>query len=120
MKKKLICIECPKGCGLTVDIKDRRVFKVEGNACPKGEKYAVSEVENPKRVITSTVLAKNLPLKMIPVKTDAALPKDKIFDAMSEIRKIVLSGPVRVGDIIKRDLAGLGVNLVATRGCGID
>ncbi|MGB2600939.1 MAG: DUF1667 domain-containing protein [Candidatus Omnitrophota bacterium] len=115
MIKNITCIECPVGCSLKVDIENCRVVKVEGHKCPKGEKYAVSEIESPVRVLASTVLAQGLPVKMIPVKTDAPIPKERMLEAMHEIKKIRVDKPVDVGEVIKDDLLGLGVRLLATR-----
>ncbi len=116
--KTITCIECPVGCSLRVDIENRKVVKVSGNKCPKGEKYAITEFENPLRILTSTVLTKGLPVKMVPVKTDGPIPKGRIMDVMGEIKKIILDRPVRVGDVIADNISGLGVNLVATRDIG--
>lgn len=116
MIKKLTCIECPKGCTLSIDIENCRVVKVSGNECPKGEKYAVSEVENPIRVLTSAVLAEGLPIKMVPVRTNKPIPKAKILGAMVEIKKIRLKSPVAIGEPIAKNFMGLGVDLIVTRG----
>lgn len=115
MIRKLICIECPKGCLLSVEVEGGRFLEVRGNDCLKGEAYAKSEIENPMRILTSTVVTRGLPLKMIPVRTDRPIPKGKIIEAMEEIRKLKLSNPVRVGDVIVENFLGLGVDLIATR-----
>lgn len=115
MVKKLTCIECPKSCALSVDVEDCRVIKVSGQKCPKGEPYAASEIENPVRILTSTVLTVNLSLKMAPVRTDKPIPKSMVSDAMAEIKKLKIKGPLRVGDVIVNNFLGLGVNLIATR-----
>ena len=115
MIKKMTCIECPKGCRLTVDVQDGKAVKVTGNECPKGEKYAISEIENPVRILTSGVLGRELGLKMIPVRTDKPIPKSRIFDAMNEVKKIRVTAPLKSGDIIVENFLGLGVNLIATR-----
>jgi CxxC motif-containing protein len=115
MIKKLTCIECPKGCTLSVDVENCRVVKINGNECPKGEKYAVSEIENPLRVLTSSVLTEGLFLKMAPVRTDKPIPKAKLTMAMDEVKKIRLKKSVKPGDVVKADLLGLGVSLIATR-----
>ena len=117
MIKNLTCIECPQGCALAVDIENCRVIKVSGEKCPKGKDYAVSEVENPVRVLTATVLTQGLALKMVPVRTDKPIPQARILEAAGEIRKIKLSHPVRLGEVIVPDFLGLGVNLIATRDC---
>lgn len=116
MNKILTCIECPKSCALSVDIENCRVIRISGNECPRGKDYAVSEIENPLRVLTSAVLAEGLCLKMVPVRTDKPLPKSRIFEAIDQIRKIKIDKPVSAGDVIKENLLGLGVNLIATRG----
>lgn len=116
MNKKLTCIECPKSCALSVDIENCRVVKVEGHKCPKGEEYARTEIENPLRTLTGTVLTSGLPLKMIPVRTDQPIPKAKILDAATELKKIKITGPLRCGDIVVSNFMGLGANLIVTRG----
>lgn len=113
--KKLTCIECPKSCGLSVDIENCRVVKISGNECPKGEKYAASEIENPVRTLTSTILGNGMPLKMIPVRTDKPIPKARMLEAMDEIKKIRIIRSLKAGETIAENFLGLGVNLVATR-----
>ena len=116
MIKRIICIECPKGCNLSVEVEKMKVIVTSGNECPKGEEYAVSEVENPLRTLTSTVIAEELSLKMIPVRTDRPIPKDRVLEAVEYIRKITIKRPVNIGDIVVKDLLGLGADLIATRG----
>ncbi len=118
MKKKITCIECPVGCALSVDVENCKVVKISGGKCPKAEKYAISEVENPVRILTSTVLADGLPLKMIPVRTDRPLPKRDILRAAQEIKKIRLNKPIRAGEIVVKNFLNSGINLIATRDSG--
>ncbi len=115
MKKTMICTECPAGCVLRADIENCRVIKVSGNKCPKGETYAQSEAENPKRVLTATVFCEGLALKFLPVRTDKPVPKSRLLDLMGEIKNISLRIPVRTGDIVKANILGLEVNLIAAR-----
>ncbi len=113
--KKLVCIECPKSCALSVDIENCRVVRVSGEKCPKGKEYAIIEVENPTRVLTSAVLAEGLSVRMVPVRTDRPIPKPRLLEAMGEIKKIRVTKRLRAGDIIARNFLGLGVNLITTR-----
>lgn len=115
MIRKITCIECPVGCQLEIDEEGGHVIKITGNKCEKGVSYATQEIENPMRVLTSTVLARGLGMKMVPVRTDKPIPKDKLFAAIQEIRKIRLDHPVKAGEVIAKDLLGLGADLVATR-----
>ncbi|MFH1678201.1 MAG: DUF1667 domain-containing protein [Candidatus Omnitrophota bacterium] len=115
MNRKITCIDCPKGCTLSVEIEQGAVSEVSGNECPKGRDYAVTEIERPVRILTSTVMTQGLSLKMLPVKTDRHIPKGALFDAMREIKKIKVSKPLNTGDVIVENFLGLGVNLIATR-----
>lgn len=110
---ELICIVCPKGCHLKVD--EKNDYAVTGNACPKGETYGKKELRNPTRTITSTVRIEGAAIPRVPVKTDQEIPKHKIFDAMRLLDEVTLEAPVHVGDIVLKDILGLGVNFVITR-----
>ncbi len=115
MIRRLTCIECPKGCLLSIDIENCRVVKVSSNECPEGETYAIQEIENPMRILTSTVLAEGLELKMVPVRTDNPIPKSRLAEAMEEVKKIRLKSPVKSGSAIVENFLSPGVNLLATR-----
>jgi len=115
IKKSLICIECPLGCHITVDTEKNKVIKITGNKCPKGEKYALSELQNPVRVLTTSVLAEGFPFKLIPVKTDKPIPKARLLEAMKEVKRIRVDRPIHVGDIVASNFLGTDANLVATR-----
>lgn len=110
---KLICIGCPMGCDLSVDLDGGVPVSVTGNTCPIGKKYAVEEVTAPKRTVTSTALSEcGIP---IPVKTAGTVPKSAIFDVVDAIKAARPSLPVKIGDVIVPDAAGCGVPVVATK-----
>ena len=109
--KELICIICPRGCHLVVD----ENLNVTGNTCPRGPIYAKNELTHPTRTLTSTVRVVSKTEVMLPVKTDNPLPKEKIFEAMEEINKTVVHAPIRIGDIVIKNILGLDVNIVATK-----
>ncbi|MBQ4556612.1 MAG: DUF1667 domain-containing protein [Clostridia bacterium] len=108
----MICIVCPMGCPLSVE-KTADGFKVSGNTCPRGEKYAIAECTAPTRTLTSIVPVKGK--DMVSVKSSAPLPKEKIFDCVNVLATITLDAPVKVGDIIVKDILGTGVDIVATK-----
>lgn len=91
------------------------VVSVSGNHCTRGEAYAQVECVSPVRVLTSSVVAEGLNLKMVSVKTDRPIPKNRIFDAVEAIRNFRLTAPVECGDILIENFLGLNVHLVATR-----
>lgn len=113
-KKNLTCINCPIGCQLEVTLDGEQIVEITGNTCKRGEVYARTELTNPVRVITTTVRVRGDKLEMAAVKTNAAIPKKMIFDAMAAINKVKVEAPVKIGDVIIEDLFGLGVDVVAT------
>lgn len=105
MKRNLICIICPRGCALTAEIADSGVT-VTGNACPKGQEYAINECTNPVRTVTATVRVSNRYNTMASVKTVTPVAKDKMMDVMKVLRSIQIEAPVSIGDVIARDVCG--------------
>ncbi len=114
-KRELICIGCPMGCPVMVEMDGREIVSVSGNTCPRGDAYARKEVTNPTRIVTSTVKVEGGLVEMISVKTKEDIPKDKIFDCMRALKGITVKAPVHIGDVILADAAGTGVDVVATR-----
>lgn len=112
--REMICIGCPLGCNLTVKI-DGDNITVTGNTCPNGEKYAKNEVTNPTRIVTSTIKVLDGVGERVSCKTNNAIPKGKIFECMDEIRKTKVNAPIKIGDILIKDVAGTGIDIIATK-----
>lgn len=109
--KEFICIVCPRGCHLKVDDE----MNVTGNTCPRGKVYALNEITNPTRMITSTVAIESVELHRVPVMTSKPIPKGKIFDVMGEINKVRVKAPIKIGDVIIKNVLGLDSDIIATR-----
>ena len=117
-KRNLTCIVCPMGCALEVTLEGGKVLSVTGNTCPRGEQYAREEYTHPTRVLTTTVRVEGGERPVVPVKTAAPIPKERLFDAMAEARSLSVRAPVRIGEIIKEDLCGTGIPLKAAADIG--
>lgn len=113
--RELTCIGCPMGCQLTVELDKGEVKSVSGNTCPRGDDYARKEVTNPTRIVTSTVVIENGKMPRLSVKTKEDIPKQKIFDVMKEIDTVRAEAPKKIGDVVISNVAGTGVDVVATR-----
>lgn len=109
--KEFTCIVCPRGCRLTIDDN----MNVTGNTCPRGKEYAISEVTNPVRTITSSVRVINREDLLVSVKTNGAIPKGKIFQVMEEINKVGVKAPCRIGQVVIPNVLNLGVDIVITK-----
>jgi len=101
------------GCRIGVESENGEL-KFNGAGCRRGEQYVRDETVSPKRMLTSVVAIKGSH-KLLPVKTAAPIPQKLIFTAMAEIKKIQAPGKIQIGQVIKENLAGTGVALVATK-----
>ena len=105
----ITCIRCPKGCRVMLGADG----KTEGNACPKGEEYALQEAKEPKRVLTTTL--KNAAGKLVPVKTSAGVPKETLLRCMDVVRGLPpIPEGLHCGKVAVSDPFGLGIDLVVT------
>ena len=114
-ERKLTCIVCPMGCPLTVVMNGEEVVSVTGNTCNRGGVYARKEVTNPTRIVTSTVRVSGGDADMVSVKTKEDIPKGKIFECVKALKSVEVPAPVYIGDVLVKDVAGTGVDIVATK-----
>ncbi len=113
--KHLICIGCPLGCPLEARMENGQVVSVSGNTCKNGEKYAHKELTDPTRIVTTTVKVLGGTLGAVSVKTRADIPKDKIFACVEALQAVVLTAPVELGQVVLPNVAGTGVDVIATK-----
>ena len=125
-ERHLTCIQCPMGCQLTITIdgdideatglvKPGATVTVTGNTCPRGEEYGKKEVTAPTRVVTTTIDVEGGDIPRVSVKTASDVPKEKVFDVVREIKKIKITAPIKIGAVVITDVAGTGVDVVATK-----
>ncbi len=112
----MTCIVCPIGCTLTAEKDENGVIKVTGNSCPRGAKYAESELTFPVRTLTTTVVT-DLG-EMLPVRTSAPIPKDKIIEAARSLAGVTAKCPVHIGDVIVANILGTGADIIAAKDIG--
>lgn len=111
--RELICIECPRGCNLIVD--EQNDYKVTGNKCNRGAIYGKNEVTNPQRMISSTVKINGAIYSRLPVVTSDYVPKEFLFKIMFELNEVSVNSPVKMGDVIIKNVCGLNVDIIATK-----
>ena len=115
-KINLTCINCPLGCPVQVTMDGGEIVEITGYTCPRGEQYARKEVTNPTRIVTSSVLVYGSQSGAVTVscKTKSDVPKGKIFDVVAALKGVALPAPVHTGDVVVSNVAGTGVDLIAT------
>ena len=114
-KTELItCINCPMGCRMEVTLENDTVVSVKGNTCKRGETYAHQECTQPLRMVTAVAPVKDS-LAPVSLKTRTPIPKAKIEACMRAIDALSLSAPIEAGDVLIADVAGTGVDVIATK-----
>ncbi len=114
-KKSLICVTCPMGCRLDVSLDGGSVVAVEGEGCKRGLAYAQDEIKDPRRVLTTTVTIFDGIHPLLPVHTTAAVPMARIPELVAALRKVSVTAPVRVGDVVAADVLDSGIDVLASR-----
>lgn len=110
-EKYRICILCPNGCLLKGEL--NKSWTISGYQCERGKEYGLQEIQNPMRVLTTTVKVKGQGRVLLPVKTDGTIPKEKIHVVMKSCRKITIENPSEIGSVIISNVADTGVDIIA-------
>jgi len=109
----ITCILCPIGCEIRINTKE--LIILDGAKCKKGIEYSKNEVLNPKRILTTSILVKNGILPLVSVKTSKPIPKDKIFKILEIIKKTSVNAPIKIGEIIIKNILDTGSDIIATK-----
>ncbi|MHB1314666.1 MAG: DUF1667 domain-containing protein [Christensenellales bacterium] len=115
MNRKIICTSCPNGCEMAVAVENGAVTNVKGNTCLRGEEYARNEIENPKRMLTTTMKVVNGTHPLLPVRTRSPIPKVMLFDCMALMNATVVEAPIESGETILANILQTGIDVIATK-----
>ncbi|MEN4041833.1 MAG: DUF1667 domain-containing protein [Anaerolineaceae bacterium] len=110
----LICITCPRGCELNVIREGSAILSVE-SSCKRGVLYAKEELNDPRRMVATTVKITGSIHPLLPVATRAPFPKPKIKELLAELRRVEVIAPIKVGDTILSNALGTGIDIIASR-----
>lgn len=111
---ELTCIVCPRGCLLKVE-RGIDGFSVTGNACPRGVPYAVREMTDPRRMVSSTARIEGAVHRRLPVKTSKDIPKELVLSVCEEIGRLVVHAPVTSGEVLIGNVRGTGADVISAR-----
>ena len=120
MLREFTCIICPNGCEITAELEKRedgtcRICSIEGAACPRGKAYVEQELTDPRRNIATSILVEGGELPLASVRLTAPIPKDRIFDAMEEIRSCRVTAPVEAGSVVIKVILGYDSDVIVTK-----
>lgn len=114
MERKLICVQCPLGCQLTVAYDGVHEPVVTGNTCKNGEIYGKSEVTDPRRTLTTSVRVEGGRVP-VSVRSEKPIPKAVLKDCLALLHQTVLPRGSRAGTVVIENVLDTGINIVTTR-----
>ncbi len=107
----IVCVCCPNNCVVSVDETNNNA--VSGNRCSNGEAFAIHELTNPKRRVNAEVRVTGAETDRVKVKTDQTIPLETLKNIADVLRELVVPAPIYVSQVLVRDIAGTGANLIA-------
>jgi CxxC motif-containing protein len=110
-----LCIGCPLGCRLEVEAEGDHIVEVRGFACKKGKEFAQWEFTDPRRMVTTSVGITGARWARLPVRTRAPIPKHLVLELCRALHAVVVTAPVRMGDVVLADALGTGTDVIASR-----
>ena len=113
--KEMVCITCPLGCRMELEIENGEIKAVQHNSCKRGLEYAKQEYYDPKRMVTTTAAVEGGLLSRVPVRTSEPISIQFIQDLLQAIYALKISAPQTIGTPIIKDFAGTGVDVITTR-----
>jgi len=120
MNRLFTCIVCPVGCEIDVNIEESSegpvIKQITGANCARGRAYVESELKNPLRTATSSVRVTGGRLPITSVRLTAPVPRSRMMDVIAELRKVRIEAPVLIGQVVIKDILGLGCDVIVTKG----
>lgn len=119
MIKEYTCIICPNGCEIEATLEGTNILEIEGASCNKGKEYVQQELINPQRNIATSVLIEGGHLPLASVRLTKVIPKNRIFDVMREIKKVKLVAPVKINQVVIKNILNLDSDVIITKSVDI-
>ena len=113
--REFICVTCPVGCAIQATVEDGQLTATDGQACQRGVAFVLEELTAPRRMLTTTVRVRGGALPLVPVRSTAPLPKERLLDVARLLRGIELEAPVAQHQVVLADVLGTGVDVVTSR-----
>ena len=112
---EIICVTCPQGCLLKVKHEGDQVLEVLENGCKRGMEYAICELQDPRRMVASTVRVKGGLHPLVPVYTRQSFPKPLIPQLAQTLRQVEVPAPVEINQVVLEDALGTGIDIIVSR-----
>jgi CxxC motif-containing protein len=111
---EIICVACPKGCRLEARRENDEIL-VTHEGCKRGREYAESEINDPRRMVATTVCVNNSSRALLPVYTASPFPKNRITELLNALRTMKVPAPVYANQVVLGNALGTGIDVIASR-----
>lgn len=115
MNMTFTCIICPNGCEIDATVRDGQIETIDGALCPRGKDYVNQELTDPQRNIASSIPVHGGVLPLASVRLTNPIPKNEIFRAMDEIKKLSAQAPVESGTVMLSHILGYDSDVIITK-----
>lgn len=87
-----------------------------GNQCNLGIEYAKEDINNTKKIFTSLVRIKGSRTNnVVSVKSSAPIEKSLWIECSKALSRIYVGAPIKIGDIVCKNILNTGVNILCTK-----
>lgn len=112
--KQVICKNCEMKCVLDID-KFEDTIEVYGYGCDKGKMYAEEEYDNNSEIFTTLVRIKGAKCNVVPVKSVLPIDKKMWVECSKALSRLYVGAPIKIGDVVCKNLLNTGVDIVCTK-----
>lgn len=110
-----ICTICEKRCRITMKIDGNRITDLQGHQCYQGIGFANDFLKASLKTISTSVVLKNHSSRMLPVRTSRPVRSSYSMAILKESRNILVDAPVRYGQVVAKNIAGSGAELISLK-----
>lgn len=110
----MVCNKCEKYCILELK-NDDEFAEYFGSNCNKDISIKEIEMRSNKAILTSLVRIKGAEVKVVPVKSSKTIDKSLFMKCSRALSRINVGAPIRIGDIVCKNLLNLGVDIICTK-----
>jgi len=110
-----ICPKCEKSCSLQIDYQGSELLSVTGHRCHLGVEFAESLFGPPLKIVSASVTVKGGIYPSVPVRTSKKIAPELVMAVIKAANQLSVEAPIRNGQVIARNIANSGAELIATR-----
>lgn len=114
MFKEFVCRGCHSKCVISMENIDEN-WIISGNDCIRGIEYANNEMNTDKDIFTTVIRIKGAKKDVVSVKSNKPIEKKLWIDCAKALSMLHVGAPIKIGDVVCRNLLNTGVDIICTK-----